>query len=74
MKSLNESKHGFWGVLARKAKAILDEDNVPQQIQTPETERTTPHMHGTETMGEVRIQDCMSKVDFVKIRSSKAVQ
>lgn len=27
MKSLNESKYGFWGVLARKAKAFLDEDN-----------------------------------------------
>lgn len=64
MKSLNESKHGFWGVLARKAKAILDEDNVPQQIQTPE--RTRPHMHGTETMGEVRIQDCMSKLTLQK--------
>lgn len=60
MKSLNESKHGFWGVLARKAKAILDEDTVPQQIQTPE--RTMPQMHGTETMGKVRIQDCMTKL------------
>lgn len=27
MKSLNESKYGFWGVLARKAKSFLDEDN-----------------------------------------------
>ncbi|KAJ4980001.1 hypothetical protein NE237_010781 [Protea cynaroides] len=34
MKSLNESKHGFWGVLARKAKAILEDDNVAQKFET----------------------------------------
>ncbi|XP_040993424.1 uncharacterized protein LOC121240045 isoform X2 [Juglans microcarpa x Juglans regia] len=50
MKSLNESKHGFWGALARKAKAILDEDSVPQQIQTPESIR--PHVPGTATTGK----------------------
>lgn len=60
MKSLNESKHGFWGALARKAKAILDEDTAPQQIQTPE--RARQHVHGTETMGKVRIQACISKL------------
>ncbi|XWS09537.1 hypothetical protein CRYUN_Cryun40dG0093200 [Craigia yunnanensis] len=32
--SKNDSK-GFWGVLARKAKAILDDDNVSQQFETP---------------------------------------
>ncbi|XWS13009.1 hypothetical protein CRYUN_Cryun36dG0000900 [Craigia yunnanensis] len=32
--SRNDSK-GFWGVLARKAKAILDDDNVSQQFETP---------------------------------------
>lgn len=35
MKSLNESKHGFWGALARKAKAILDDDNGVQQPEVP---------------------------------------
>ncbi|KAG6631003.1 uncharacterized protein LOC122292307 isoform X2 [Carya illinoinensis] len=50
MKSLNESKHGFWGALARKAKAILDEDSVPQQIQTPESIR--PHVPGTTPTGK----------------------
>ncbi|XP_021279191.1 uncharacterized protein LOC110412873 [Herrania umbratica] len=34
MKSLNESKQGFWGSLARKAKAFLDDDNVPHQIDS----------------------------------------
>ncbi|XP_072959463.1 uncharacterized protein [Typha angustifolia] len=33
MKSLNESKYGFWGVLARKAKAIIDDDM--KQVETP---------------------------------------
>ncbi|XVE80689.1 hypothetical protein DITRI_Ditri15bG0000900 [Diplodiscus trichospermus] len=32
--SRNDSK-GFWGVLARKAKAILDDDKVSQQFETP---------------------------------------
>ncbi|KAF5446538.1 hypothetical protein F2P56_032157 [Juglans regia] len=50
MRSLNESKHGFWGALARKAKAILDEDSVPQQIQTPESIR--PRVPGTATTGK----------------------
>lgn len=35
MKNLNESKHGFWGVLARKAKAILEDDNEAQQSASP---------------------------------------
>lgn len=64
MQSLNESKHGFWGALARKAKAILDEDSVPQQIQTPESIRARPHVPGTATTGKVggKYQDFTSKV------------
>ncbi|XP_015874686.2 uncharacterized protein LOC107411592 [Ziziphus jujuba] len=48
MRSLNESKQGFWGVLARKAKAFLDDDNdnhneAQQQFGTPgRTEVETP--------------------------------
>lgn len=33
VKSLNESKYGFFGNLARKAKAFLDEDNLPKQFE-----------------------------------------
>ncbi|XP_014518835.1 uncharacterized protein LOC106776049 [Vigna radiata var. radiata] len=33
MKNMNESKNGFWGVLARKAKLIIEDDNVPQQSE-----------------------------------------
>ncbi|XXG40089.1 hypothetical protein AAC387_Pa01g0889 [Persea americana] len=34
MKSLNESKYGFWSAFTRKAKSVLD-DNVAQQSETP---------------------------------------
>ena len=48
MKSLNETKYGFWGVLARKAKSILEDDNATQQfedhggshLQMPDTSAT----------------------------------
>ncbi|XVF46105.1 hypothetical protein PTKIN_Ptkin03bG0000100 [Pterospermum kingtungense] len=36
MKSLNESKQGFWGSLARKAKSFLDDDNVQHQFESDE--------------------------------------
>lgn len=31
---MNEPKQGFWGVLARKAKAIIDDDNAAQPYET----------------------------------------
>ncbi|KAK6943332.1 hypothetical protein RJ641_024434 [Dillenia turbinata] len=34
LKTSNDSKYGFWGVLARKAKAILEDENVSQQFET----------------------------------------
>lgn len=33
MKSLNESKYGFWGTLARKAKSFIDNDETTNQFQ-----------------------------------------
>lgn len=34
--SLNEPKYGFWGVVARKAKSILeDDDNIAYKLETP---------------------------------------
>ncbi|XP_078177858.1 uncharacterized protein LOC144572251 [Carex rostrata] len=33
MKNLNESKYGFFGNLARKAKAFLDEENLPKPFE-----------------------------------------
>ncbi|KAL2955815.1 hypothetical protein AAZX31_18G049800 [Glycine max] len=40
MKNMNESKNGFWGVLARKAKSIIEDDNVPQQSEMSGTGRS----------------------------------
>ncbi|KAK8551038.1 hypothetical protein V6N13_119531 [Hibiscus sabdariffa] len=34
LKNLDESKQGFWGSLARKAKAFLDDDNEPHQVES----------------------------------------
>lgn len=31
--SLNEAKYGFWGVLARKAKSILEDKIVSEQFE-----------------------------------------
>ncbi|RXH78319.1 hypothetical protein DVH24_001837 [Malus domestica] len=40
LKNVNESKHRFWGVLARKAKDILDDDdNGVQDYHSPRTTR-----------------------------------
>ena len=61
MKSSHESKYGFWGSLARKAKAIIEDDNVAQQPEPPaRTSRLGP---GTVTGAQVRInnQNCMYK-------------
>ncbi|XP_030504326.1 uncharacterized protein LOC115719421 [Cannabis sativa] len=61
MKNLNESKHSFWGALARKAKSILDDDNEPQQLDSPRrTHAQVPttatamrgRYHGTEQTRE----------------------
>nr|GEU94161.1 hypothetical protein [Tanacetum cinerariifolium] len=38
-KNLDEPKRGFWGALARKARAIIDDEDVDQQYETPEKRR-----------------------------------
>ncbi|KAI7742978.1 hypothetical protein M8C21_021731 [Ambrosia artemisiifolia] len=39
-KNVDEPKRGFWGALARKARAIIDDDDdVVQQYETPERRR-----------------------------------
>lgn len=39
MKNLEKPKRGFWGVLARKARSIIEDDDVAQQHETPERRR-----------------------------------
>lgn len=38
-KNSDEPKRGFWGALARKARAIIDDEDVDQQYETPERRR-----------------------------------
>nr|XP_029124166.1 uncharacterized protein LOC114912622 [Elaeis guineensis] len=33
VKNLNESKYGFWGILARKAKAIFEDDDTTKKFE-----------------------------------------
>ncbi|KAF3454776.1 hypothetical protein FNV43_RR05224 [Rhamnella rubrinervis] len=57
MKSLNESKQGFWGALARKAKAILDDDNDNEAQQLNSRGRTNTQMPVTATRGKYQAPD-----------------
>lgn len=52
MKSLDESKNGFWGVLARKAKSIIEDNNVTQQSEMPGTTRS--QFPGVTSRGKVQ--------------------
>lgn len=54
MRNINESKQGFWGSLARKAKSILEDDNAPQQVDSPG--RAPHHVPYASTKPKVRIQ------------------
>ncbi|PON38434.1 heat-inducible transcription repressor [Parasponia andersonii] len=70
----NESATGFWGVLARKAKAMLDDDHdhVVSQNQhhhlSPNT--TTSHSYNTSTQGQQPYQsnENVRKMDNRKFR------
>jgi len=52
MKNLNESKYGFWGVLARKAKSLIDDENASQKFEN--SGRKQPQMFDSSTGGQVR--------------------
>lgn len=57
-----ESKSGFWGVLARKAKSILEDENVSQQFEIPS--RTMPQVIDSSVDGQVNlIYDLRRKID-----------
>lgn len=51
--SARSDSKGFWGVLARKAKAILEEDNMSSQLGTPD--RTMFQISETSVDGQVII-------------------
>ncbi|CAN4128379.1 unnamed protein product [Withania somnifera] len=51
MKNLSESKQGIWGVLARKAKSIID-DNDTDQPHVSEVRTRMQHMPDSATVGQ----------------------
>lgn len=52
MKKLNEPKSGFWGVLARKAKSIIEDDSVTPESEIPGTTRS--QYPGVTSRGKVQ--------------------
>ncbi|ONK62723.1 uncharacterized protein A4U43_C07F7430 [Asparagus officinalis] len=50
MKNVNESKYGFWGVLARKAKSLIDDDNASQRFEN--SGRKQPGTFDSRTGGQ----------------------
>ncbi|KAL3328083.1 hypothetical protein AABB24_035638 [Solanum stoloniferum] len=51
MESLSESKQGIWGVLARKAKSIIDDNNT-EQLHLSEVRTRMQHMPDSATIGQ----------------------
>ncbi|XP_022966356.1 uncharacterized protein LOC111466030 [Cucurbita maxima] len=56
--TFKSEKSGFWGVLARKAKAILEEDDIPIE---EETSRFQPIDSSTHSQEPCQSTDCNSK-------------
>ncbi|KAB1224681.1 hypothetical protein CJ030_MR2G024693 [Morella rubra] len=65
----SDSKSGFWGVLARKAKAILEDDSLAQQDDTPDKVRV--QAFNASTGGRQFQQSYPSAENFKKKDSPK---
>ncbi|KAM3382377.1 putative protein isoform X1 [Capsicum galapagoense] len=52
MKNLSESKQGIWGVLARKAKSIIDDNNTGKPHVSEVRTRMMEHMPDSATIGQ----------------------
>ena len=51
MKDMEKPRREFWGVLARKAQSIVEDDDASQQYET--SERSRHQMSDAETKGQV---------------------
>lgn len=58
MKRLDESKNGFWGVLARKAKSMIEDDGVTRESEMPGTPRS--QFPGVSSTGKVSLYISLS--------------
>ncbi|XP_022722381.1 uncharacterized protein LOC111279665 isoform X2 [Durio zibethinus] len=65
--SRNDSK-GFWGVLARKARAILDDDNVSQQFETPGRVGSSPMLEASPASQNQQPTEGFRRMDNPTIR------
>lgn len=68
LRTSNESK-GFWGVLAQKAKSVLEDDNISEQLET--TNRSRLRMPETITGGQYQPYqslDGSKKMDNPRLR------
>ncbi|KAJ0985396.1 hypothetical protein J5N97_003752 [Dioscorea zingiberensis] len=76
MKNLNESKYGFWGVLARKAKSILDDDNAAQRFESHgrnQTQMPDTAMGGKLHQPDVSSENIRKKENPTMHKSSEAI-
>lgn len=70
-KNISEAKQGFWGVLARKAKAVLDDDvNITQPPETPGARAYAASGRSTEDQlhSTYDSQDSRRKTDGPKLQ------
>ncbi|KAG2691181.1 hypothetical protein I3760_09G224600 [Carya illinoinensis] len=64
----SESKSGFWGVLARKAKAILEDDIMSQQDNVPDRMRAPGYNTSTGGQQSNPAPENFRKMDNPKLR------
>ncbi|GKB66209.1 hypothetical protein Tco_0927621 [Tanacetum coccineum] len=67
MGSTNEPG-GFWGVLARKAKTILDDDNAPRRFDTPTSVKTETVSTSNQVEHRYESFENSRKLDNPKLR------
>ncbi|VVB01917.1 unnamed protein product [Arabis nemorensis] len=67
MKSLNEPKRSFWGSLASKAKALLDEDDPHQSPRSP---KRTEHNISSSTSGTKEAGQTGRKIENPSLQRS----
>ncbi|XP_076934825.1 uncharacterized protein LOC143601257 isoform X2 [Bidens hawaiensis] len=67
MGSTNEPG-GFWGVLARKAKSIIDDDNAPRSVQTPSIVKTETVSTSNQVEHRYESFENSRKIDNPKLR------
>lgn len=70
-KDINESKQGFWNVLARKAKAIIDDDNTAQSHEIPHVPVTVTSDRGIKD----QVSRCWIKFlsEFLQVGSCRKI-